>query len=322
MARYGMSIPFGEVPLHQHQDLLKKMIDWGYTDFWSSEANGSDGFTPLALAAAWTPTARLGVAIIPAYTRGPALLAMSVAAMAEAAPGRFVMGIGTSSDVIVERWNDIPFERPYYKTRDMVRFLRKALCGDKITEEYDTFKVGGFRLGRPPLEHQPPILVAALRKGMLRMAGREADGAILNWLGADDVKTVVPYVHEGGPGKEIAARIFVIPSEDAEMARTVGRRAIAAYLNVPVYAAFHEWLGRGDLLRGMWDAWKAGDRKKALTEIPDEVVDDVIVHGSPAQCREHIQRYVDNGVHTPALALMHSGDDLEATLEALSPSAE
>ena len=320
MARYGMSIPLG-TPLHEQETLLKKMIDWGYTDFWSSEANGTDGFTPLALAAAWTPTARLGIAIIPAYTRGPALLAMSVAALAEAAPGRFVMGIGSSSNVIVERWNDIPFERPYYKTRDMVRFLRSALAGEKVTEEYDTFKVNGFRLARPPLEKQPPILVAALRRGMLRMAGKEGDGAILNWLGAEDVKTVVPYVHEAGPDKEIAARIFVIPSEDKELAMTIGKRAIAAYLNVPVYAAFHEWLGRDELLRGMWDAWAAGDRKKALEEIPDEVVDDIIINGSPEECREHVQRYVEAGVHTPALSLMHPGDDLEKSLEALSPSA-
>lgn len=322
MARFGMSVPFGEVPLHAHEDLFKKMIDWGYTDFWSSEANGTDGFTPLALAAAWTPTARLGIAIIPAYTRGPALMAMSVAAMAEAAPGRFVMGIGTSSNVIVESWNDIEFDRPYYKTRDMVRFLRKALAGEKVEEKFDTFEVKGFRLGRPPLEQQPPILVAALRKGMLRMAGREGDGAILNWLSADDVKTVAPYVHEAGEGKEIAARIFVIPTEDQDLARTIGRRAIAAYLNVPVYAAFHDWLGRGDELKGMWDAWKAGDRKAALTAIPDEVVDQIIVHGSPGACREHIQRYVDNGVHTPALALMHPGDNLEDTLRSLSPSAD
>ena len=320
MARYGMSIPLGEVPLHKHEDLFKKMVDWGYTDFWSSEANGSDGFTPLALAAAWAPTARLGIAIIPAFTRGPALLAMSVAAMAEAAPGRFVMGIGTSSNVIVERWNDIPFERPYYKTRDMVRFLRAALGGGKVEAEYDTFSVQGFRIGRPPLEHQPPILVAALQRGMLRMAGREADGAILNWLSAEDVKTVVPYVHEGGPDKEIAARIFVIPSADKDLARGIARRAIAAYLNVPVYAAFHDWLGRGPLLEGMWKAWKAGDRKQALAEIPDEVVDEIIIHGAPEECREHIQRYVHNGVHTPALALMHSGDDLELTLKALSPT--
>ena len=154
------------------------------------------------------------------------------------------------------------------------------------------------------------------------MAGREGDGAILNWLSADDVKTVAPYVHEAGPGKEIAARIFVIPTDDQDLARTIGRRAIAAYLNVPVYAAFHEWLGRGDDLKGMWTAWESGDRKQALAEIPDEVVDQIIVHGTPAACREHIQRYVDNGVHTPALALMHQGENLEDTLRALSPSAD
>ena len=319
MQRYGISVPF-EAPLHEHKDIYPALIDMGYTDFWSSEANGTDGFTPLALAAAWAPTARLGIAIIPAYTRGPALMAMTVASLAEAAPGRFVMGLGTSSNVIVERWNDISFERPYYKARDMIRFLRKALAGEKVDEQFDTFRVRGFRLGRK-LEQQPPILLAALRQGMLRLAGREADGAILNWLSAEDVKTVVPYVHEGGPDKEIACRIFVIPTADREAALTIGKRAVAAYLNVPVYAAFHEWLGRGDILRGMWDAWKAGDRKLALEKIPDEVVDAVIVNGSPEQCREQIQAYVDSGVTTPALSLMHPGEDLMKTLAALAPQS-
>lgn len=317
MSRYGMSIPF-DLPLHQHREIFREMVDIGYTDFWSSESNGTDGFTPLALAAAWAPEARLGVAIIPAYTRGPALMAMSVAALAEAAPGRFVMGLGTSSNVIVERWNDIPFERPYYRARDMIRFLRKALAGEKIDESFDTFRVRGFRLGRK-LESPPPILLAALRQGMLRLAGREADGAILNWLSPEDVRTVVPYVHEGGPGKEVAARIFVCPTADRQTALGIGRRAIGAYLNVPVYAAFHEWLGRGDQLRGMWDAWKAGDRQLALERIPDEVVDAVIVNGSPGACRERIEEYVEAGVHTPALALMHSGEDLRTTLRELAP---
>ena len=80
----------------------------------------------------------------------------------------------------------------------------------------------------------------------------------------------------------------------------MGRFAIAAYLNVPVYAAFHEWLGRGEVLGEMWRLWKEGDRKAALAAIPDQVVDDLIVWGPPEKCREHIQRYVDNGVTTPA----------------------
>ena len=310
--RWGLTIPFDGVPLHQQRQLIEDVVAAGYTDLWSSEAGGTDGFTPLVLASEWAPQARLGIAIVPAFTRGPALMAMSVGAMAEAAPGRFVFGIGTSSDVIVERWNGIPFDEPYKRVRDMVRFLRRALTGEKVDERYDTFTVRGFRIGRVP-EVQPPILVGALRPGMLRLAGREADGAIINWLSADDVKQVVPHV---GEGKEVVARIFVLPTEDEGTARAIGRHAIAAYLNVPVYRAFHEWLGRTPQLQPMWDAWAAGDRKAAVAAIPDEVVDQLIVHGPPEECRAHVARYMANGVTTPALAIIAT--DPAATREALT----
>ena len=328
MQRYGMTIPFDGVPLHEQRDWIVELADLGYTDVWSSEANGADAFTPLALASAWAPSLRLGTAIVPAFTRGPGCLAQSVGSLAQAAPGRVALGVGTSSDVIVEGWNGIPFQRPYERTRDIVRFLRQALTGEKVTAEYETFSVRGFRLGVVPPE-PVPILVAALREGMLRLAGREGDGAIVNWLSADDVATVAPVVRRAAEGKagtpdaaptpEIAARIFVAASDDADTVRGMGRFAIAAYLNVPVYAAFHEWLGRGDRLGDMWRLWKEGDRKGALAAIPDDVVDELIVWGSPEQCREHIQRYVDNGVSTPALALLPFGYDQRQAIRDLAP---
>jgi probable F420-dependent oxidoreductase len=303
-----MTVPFGGVPLHEHQEWYRELVDLGYTDIWSAETDGPDGFTPLALAAAWAPELRLGTAIIPSFTRGPACLAQSVAALADAAPGRFALGIGTSSNVIVERWNDIPFEQPYQRTRDMVRFVRAALTGEKVKEEYETFSVKGFKLAQVPAQ-LPPILIAALRPGMLRLAGREGDGAIINWLAPDDVSTVVPIVHEaaagaGRPAPEIAARIFVAPIDDPDTVRSFGKFAIAAYLNVPVYAEFHRWLGREEQLEGMWSAWSAGDRQGALAAIPDAVVDDLIVHGPPEACRERVEQYVANGVDTPAIAIL------------------
>ena len=328
MQRYGMTIPFDGVPLHEQREWIVELADLGYTDVWSSEANGADAFTPLALASAWAPSLRLGTAIVPAFTRGPGCLAQSVGSLAQAAPGRVALGVGTSSDVIVEGWNGIPFQRPYERTRDMVRFLRQALTGEKVTAEYATFSVRGFRLGVVP-PAPVPILVAALREGMLRLAGREGDGAIVNWLSADDVATVAPIVRRAAEGKanasdaaptpEIAARIFVAASDDADAVRGMGRFAIAAYLNVPVYAAFHEWLGRGDRLGDMWRLWKEGDRKGALAAIPDEVVDELIVWGTPEECREHIQRYVDNGVSTPALALLPFGYDQRQAIRDLAP---
>lgn len=319
-----MTVPLAGARLHQHQDIYRELVDLGYTDVWTAESDGADGLTPLALAAAWAPELRLGVAILPAYTRGPALMAQSAAALADAAPGRFVLGIGASSNVIVERWNGIPFEEPYKQTRDLVRFLKLALTGEKVTETYDTFSVNGFRCGVVP-EQQPPILVAALREGMLRMAGRESDGAIINWLSADDVSTVAPIVQgvrNGETDAEIVARIFVCPSTDADTVRAQARRAIAAYLNVPVYKAFHQWIGRGERLQPMWDAWADGDRKLALEVIPDEVVDELFIHGSPEACREHLQRYMENGVDTAALSIMgFAGVDPMEAARALAPAA-
>jgi probable F420-dependent oxidoreductase len=276
------------------------------------------------MAAAWEPRLRLGTAIVPAYTRSPACFAQSVASMADAAPGRFAIGIGSSSNVIVEKWNGIPFVEPYKKVRDVVRFLNDALSGEKVAKSYDTFEVNGFKLGVRP-EVKPKILVAALREGMLRLAGRESDGAIINWLSPTDVRRVAEVVNEaaGGEEREIVARIFVCPSENAEVVRAAGRFAIAAYLNVPVYAEFHRWLGRGPQLQGMWDAWKAGDRKAALAAIPDEVVDDILIHGSPAECRAKIQAYFDNGVTTSSLAILALDPELNywESVKALSPSA-
>jgi probable F420-dependent oxidoreductase len=312
--RWGITIPLAGVPLLEHRAWFDELVDLGYTDVWSAEVNGHDAFTPLVLAAAWQPALRLAQAIVPVYTRGPALLAQTAASLADVAPGRVAIGLGASSNVIVERWNGIPFEQPYHRVRDTLRFLRAALAGEKITHDYDTFSVRGFRLG-VRLEQQPPILLAALRPGMLRLAGTEADGAILNWLAPDDVRTVAPIV---GPGKELAARIFVVPSSDREGVLALGRRMIAEYLNVPVYAAFHEWLGRGDQLRPMWDAWRDGDRAGAVAAIPEAVVDALVVHGSPEACAEGVLAYVEAGITTPAPMMIADPDSARAVIRELA----
>ena len=317
--RWGMTIPLNEGPLADQRANIERLEELGYSDLWSAEAMAVDGITPLALASVWAPSMRLGTAILPAFTRGPALMAQTVAAMAEAAPGRFVLGIGTSSNVIVENWNAIEFTEPYKKARDMVRFLCDALTGEKVTEIYDTFEIKGFRL---PIqfEERPKILLAALRQGMLAMAGREADGAIVNWLTAADVPTVAGIVREQNPEAEIAARIFVVPTDDADTARLIGRFALGAYVNVPVYRAFHEWMGRGEAFADHWDLWAAGDRKAAMAAIDDATVDSLVIHGSPETCRARVAEYLDNGIDTAAIAILPGSGVSDAdAIEALAP---
>src|SRR5213083_1850736 len=108
-SRWGLTLPLPMTPLSASEQHVRRAEAAGYTDLWSGETNGPDGFTPLALASQWSETARLGTGVVGVLTRGPALLAQQAAALADASDGRFVLGIGASSDRIVEGWNRMPF---------------------------------------------------------------------------------------------------------------------------------------------------------------------------------------------------------------------
>ncbi|MFN0148321.1 MAG: LLM class F420-dependent oxidoreductase [Dehalococcoidia bacterium] len=302
--RWALSVPY-EFPIGAHIALAQEMEGLGYSDAWSLEVDGADCFGPLA-ALAQTTTMRLGTAIANVFTRGPATLAMSAASIADLAPGRFVLGIGSGSQPIVESWNNLKFERPATRVKEMVQFLRPALAGERVVFTGKTFSVDGFRLSRPP--SQPvPIHVAALREGMLRVAGEVADGVCLNWLSAEDVKKSVAVVQTAAAAAgrdpasiEVTARLMLnIDGPSAEHDVAV-RRHITAYLNVPVYREFHQWLGRA-ALQGMWESWAAGDRKGAVAAISDATVDELIIRGSVADRREHVRRYMAAGVDTAFL---------------------
>jgi probable F420-dependent oxidoreductase len=315
-ARWGITLPLPGSGLAAQRDIVAALPALGYTDAWSAELNGADAFTPLVLAAQWAGGLRLGTAIAPIYTRAPSVLAMSAATLADLAPGRFVLGIGTSSQIVVERWNGIPFDRPYQRSRDMLRFLGAALTGAKISERYETFAVDGFRLDPAPAV-PPALALAALRPQMVKLAAAEADAAITNWLSPADVAKVRA---AAGPGCELIARIFVCPTGDPDLARAIGRRLLAAYLTVPAYTAFHDWLGRGELLAPMLAAWSAGDRKAALAAIPDRVVDDLVVHGELAACRDRIAEYQAGGLDTPVVAIVPvPGSDPAEAVRGLAP---
>lgn len=298
--RWGITLPLRGQALPGQRDIVSALPDLGYTDAWSSEVNGADAFTPLALAAQWAPGLRLGTAVAGIYNRGPALLAMNAATLASLAPGRFVLGIGVSSPVVVTDWNCVPLDRPYQRARDTLLFLREALAGGKVSMTGETFTVRGFRLDPAP-DSPPALALAALRPGMVALASALADAAITNWLAPADLPTVRAVA---GPDCELVARIFVCPTADASAAREIGRRMIAAYLTVPAYAAFHDWLGRGDRLRAMQQAWAAGDRRGALAAIDDGLVDELVVHGPAEQCRERVAEYQAQGLDTPVIAIV------------------
>ena len=145
--RWSLSVPMEGFALPELADVAREAEGLGYTDSWSFEVDGVDGFTPLAVIGLST-SMRIGTAIANVYTRGPATLASTAAGLADVAPGRFVLGIGAGSQPIVESWNGGKFTRPATRVREMAQFLRSALAGERVVFKGGTFTVAGVRRTR------------------------------------------------------------------------------------------------------------------------------------------------------------------------------
>jgi len=307
--RWGLTLPLPGLTLAAHEELVKRAEAAGYTDFWSGETNGPDGFTPLALSAAWTERARLGTGIVGVFQRGPALLAQEAAALASASDGRFVLGIGSSSDRIVEGWNGIPFERPLAKVRETLDFLDAALAGERTAS--------GFKLESAPA--QPvPVVLAALRGKMLELAVERASGAFTNFLPLGGLPKVIAQLDGAPEGFELLCRFFCLPGE-REAVEPLARFMFSSYITVPVYAAFYRWLGYGEQIDPMVAAWEAGDRQAAAAAAPWEAIEEMFIFGTPAQMRERIDSFVAGGITLPILTPITTPDKLGALIDALAP---
>jgi probable F420-dependent oxidoreductase len=307
--RWGLTLPLPAIPLADNAEHVKAAEAAGYTDLWSGETNGPDGFTPLALAAAWTERPRLGTGIVGVITRGRALLAQEAAALADASGGRFVLGIGASSDRIVEGWNGMPFERPLSRVSETIDFLRKALAGERAD--------GGFKLERAP-EAEIPIVVAALRGKMLKLAVEKGDGAFTNFLPLAGLPKVTEQLDSAPEGFELLCRFFCLPGE-REQVEPLARFMFSSYITVPVYEAFYRWLGYGDQIDEMVAAWQAKDRQKAAAAAPWELIEDTFIFGNPEEMKERLEAYVAGGITLPVITPITTPDRFDELIRALAP---
>ena len=331
--RFGVTPPVEMAGVAAAIEVAAEAEALGYQDVFSSEVGSADAFTPLAALAARTSTIRLGTALVPVFTRPPALIAMTASAIQAASGGRFVLGIGASTAHIVERWMGLRFERPVDRVRDYVEALRRMLAGDRVTFDGETVRVDGFR---PQVEPVPPvpIHVGALGPRMCRLAGAVADGVQFALMTPEGVRSALEHVHAGAvesgrnPGAiEVVLRVPVAVGDPGGGVRFVARRLLTGYAVTPTYGAALARQGFGDLVRPALDAWAGGDRAGAVLALPEEAVDAFVVQGPPEACRARLAAYEEAGVTT--VALMHlsaaptpveRAEDIREQLRALAPA--
>ncbi len=297
--RLGFTPPLLGFSVRKSAELAREAEDLGYTDAWTAETSGPDAFSVAAAVAMTTSTMRLGCAVVPVYTRPPALIAMSALAVQQASEGRFCLGLGSSSPVIVSGWMGQAFERPLTRTRETVTAVKAALSGEKVKFTGETLTVASFRLDAPP-EQPIPLFLAALGPKMLGLANEVADGIALYLATEEGIRIA----RAAAPGKEIVERIMCCPDEPIDEVRNLVKWLITPYLAVPAYNNFIAAQGYDDVAAKLMSRWTEGDRDAARDAIPDELVDKLVLMGPAGSCKERIAELRAAGLSTPILAFL------------------
>jgi probable F420-dependent oxidoreductase len=327
--KLGLTVPLEAIGLRESLALARDAEDLGYDELWSSEVATADGFAPLAALAATTRRVRLGVALVPAFSRPAALLAMSAATLQTISDGRFVLGLGASSPTIVGRWMGMDYARPRTRVRDTVDAVRALLTGEKVSFEGRDIHTHDFRLGLGPT--WVPIYIGALGPRMYRLAGELADGVLMSFACAEGVPALLDDFRAGAQAAgrdpdelDVWCRVMVAADEEGPELRAMLRRFVAGYGTVAAYNELLARQGFPEEARAMAAAWADGRRSDAVDAVGDELLDSLVATGSVARCVERLRAYADAGVRTltiePVSAVLDPAERLRrvrTTVEAI-----
>ena len=275
----------------------------GWRGFWVAETTGGDAVATAAAVAARLQSSRIGTAIVPMQTRDPLLLAMAATSLGQVAPGGFVLGLGTSTPLIVEDWHATPWgSSPLELTRECVTLVRRFLAGERVTTEAGRWRYRRAQLAARPA-HETPVYLAALNDRMLELAGEIADGVILNFVTLADVAHARRRVAAGAAraGRDLASFEFMVffratVTDDYDQVRQRYQRELFTYVMAPVYQRMFAREGYGEACVEIQELWRAGERERALDSIPPALIRDRTLIGDAAEIRERLSAYGAAGV--------------------------
>jgi 5,10-methylenetetrahydromethanopterin reductase len=300
----------------------------GFSAVFVAEGHG-DALSLCHPVAAATQGVRVGTAITNAALRPPVLAAKTAAQLDQAAGGRFILGLGVANSVMNARFG-IPSFAPLPMIEEYVGVVRTVLRGQAAGYDGRVFRTGVVPLDSPPVRADLPIYLAALGPRMLELAGRIADGVILNLMtpaqaghAACAARAAAQAAGRDPASVEIACVVHCCLSEDSAAAAAAARAVVPRYVlhdAAPRLFGELDGLRDGVDLRGVRELVLAGDRAGAAAQVPQQVADGFVAHGSAAQCAARLAAYRAAGVDLPVVFPMPVDGDwgYERTIAAMS----
>jgi probable F420-dependent oxidoreductase len=319
----AISPAFAGCSLEQTLQISEEAADWGYRSAWVDEVVGHDAFALLAALAIRTDL-DLGVAVVPVQTRAAFVLARAALTIAELTGGRFSLGIGASSEVLVTRFAGLPWEKPLTHVREMAEALKPILAGERSTLDGDMVRIHGFKYGLPA-PTPVPLLLGSLNPKSLQLAGELGDGLCLNQLGPEHVDMMMAEVRKGAAeaGRTlpedfpVVARLMTVVTDDAPAARQMLKHVFAPYAATTGYNRFFRWIGYVEEADAIAAASERGDKAAMVAAYSDRMASDVLIIGDEDHVAARVREYLDAGITVAAIEPLAPGpDEVRRTLRA------
>lgn len=292
------------MPPEQLRPAAMQAEQLGFDELWLSEDYFfTGGFAGATAALAATRRLDVGLGVVSAVTRHPALLAMEIATVARQFPGRLRPGLGLGVPGWLRQMGLLP-ESPITAMQECVTAVRKLLKGDDVTSEGDVFSFDDVRLTYP-LGSPLPLAMGVSGPRMLRLSGRIADASILSvCAGESYVRWARERIDEGrreagrtDPHRVTVFALFAV-DEDGQRARRAVRSALAFYRAAGGANALTDVYGISDELRALLVEGGAEHLERTM---PDQWVEDLTVAGTPEECVSKLRALHDAGADAVAL---------------------
>ncbi len=308
MRRICINLAWDPTQLDEFLALARAADEAGVESLWLSEGFGHDAFSGLALLARETRRAKLGTSVVNVYSRTPGALAQHFATIDELSGGRVLVGLGASGPGVIERFHGVPFEAPKARIRETVALLRAYWSKQRFDHPGPRFPVRrALVMGARPVQPSPPIFLATMHPGMVRMTAEETEGWLPNWIPRDRLATEIADARRwaADAGRDPAAFTVRAPGvvtvvEDAERlaqsrAQSAATLAFFAARNGPLYPRQLTRQGFGEEAAAIQRAWN-DEGPAAAADLAAAIAPEFSFSGSLDDCLARIEAQAAAGV--------------------------
>jgi F420-dependent oxidoreductase-like protein len=299
---------------------------------WVAEAYGFDAPSYMGYLAARTETVQIGSAILPIYSRTPALLAMTAAGVDALSGGRCILGLGASGPQVIEGWHGVVYQAPLARTREIIDICRRIWRREVITHDGDAYTLPlppekGTGLGKPlkmithPVRADIPVYVASLGPRNVEMTAEIADGWLpILYMPERAASVWGAALAKGAANRdaslgtlEVVAGGLVAIGDDVTNLRDLMRPMAALYIG-GMGAKGHNFYN--DLARRygyegeaetIQELYLSGRKEEAAAAVPGDLLEGMSLVGPAGYVRERVQVFKDSGV--TVLSIIPMGAD-------------